>query len=80
MLPADYVLTQHYLESVNVNLAKNLFIICAFDVSKAHGWGNVSVRMVKIRDESLVKPLFNIFQFTITLRVMNYFLRINPAS
>ena len=40
-------------------------IICAFDVRKAHGWDNVSVRMVKNCDESLIKRLFNIFQFSL---------------
>ena len=63
--PAEYLLTHHHLESVNLNPAKILFIIRAFDVSKAHGWDNVSVRMVKISDESSVKPLFNIFQFSL---------------
>ena len=60
-LPADYLLTPHRFESVNLDLAKIIFR--AFDVSKAHGWDAVSVRMVKICDESLVEPLFDIFQF-----------------
>ena len=64
-LPADYLLTHHRLEPVNLDSAKILSIIRAFDVSKAHGWDDVSVRMAKIFDESLVKPLFNIFQFSI---------------
>ena len=64
-LPADYLLTHHRLESVNLDPAKILSIIRAFDVSKAHGWDDVSVRMVKICDESLVKRLFNIFQFSL---------------
>ena len=64
-LPAEYLLTHHRLESVSLDPAKILSIIRAFDVSKAHGWDNVSVRMVKICDESLVKPLFNIFQFSL---------------
>ena len=63
-LPADYLLTQHRLESVNLVPAKILSIVCASDVSKAHGWDNVSVRMIKICDESLVKLLFNFFQFS----------------
>ena len=42
-----------------------LSIICAFDVSKTHVWNDVSVRMVKIFDESLVKLLFIIFQFSL---------------
>ena len=60
-LPADYLLTLHRFESVNLDLAKIIFR--AFDVSKTHGWDAVSVRMVKICDESLVEPLFDIFQF-----------------
>ena len=63
-LPA-HLLNHHRLESVNLNPAKFLSIICAFDISKRHGWDNVSVRMVKIYDESLAKPLFNIFQFSL---------------
>ena len=64
-LPADYLLTHHRLESVNIDPAKIISVIRAFDVSKAHGWDDVSVCMVKICDESLVKPLFNIFQFSL---------------
>ena len=64
-LPAVYLLTHHHLESVNLDPVKILSVICTFDVSKAHGWDNVSVSMVKICDESLVKPLFNIFQFSL---------------
>ena len=64
-LPADDLLTYHRLESVNLDLAKIISIIRAFDVSKVHGWDDVSLRVVKICDESLVKPLFNIFQFSL---------------
>ena len=62
-LPAECMLTHHCLESVNLDPAKILSVIRAFDVSKAYGWDNMFVCMVKICDESLVKPLFNIFQF-----------------
>ena len=41
-LPAEYLLTHHRLESVNLDPAKILSVIRAFDVSKAHGWDNVS--------------------------------------
>ena len=37
-LPPDYLLTHHSLELVNFDPAKILSIICAFEVSKAHGW------------------------------------------
>ena len=58
-LPADYLLTH------NLDPAKIISIICAFDVSKAHGWNDTSVCMVRICDKSSVKPLFNIFQFSL---------------
>ena len=64
-LPAKYLLTHHRLESVNLDPAKIISVIRTFDVSKAHGWDNVSVPMVKICDESLVKPLFDIFQLSL---------------
>ena len=51
-LPADYLLTHHRLDSVNLDPAKSISIIHAFDVSKAHDWNDISVRMVKICDES----------------------------
>ena len=59
------MLTHHCLELVNLDPANILSIICAFDASKAHGWHEVSVHMVKICGEPLVKPLFNIFQFSL---------------
>ena len=36
-LPAEYPLTHHRLESVNLDPAKILSIIRAFDVNKVHG-------------------------------------------
>ena len=63
-LPADYLLTYNRLESVNLDPLKIVSVTRAFDVSKAYGWDDISVRMVKICDESLVKPLLNIFQFS----------------
>ena len=64
-LPAEYLLSHHRLESVNLDPTKIVSIICAFDVSKPQEWDNVSVRMVKVCDKYLVKPLFNIFQFSL---------------
>ena len=59
-LSTDYQLTHHRIESLNLDLAKIISIISAVDVSKTHGWHNVSVSMVKICHECLIKPLFNI--------------------
>ena len=69
-LTEDYLLTQHSLESVNLDPAKLLSTIRAFDVSKTHVWDNVSVRLVKICDESLLRPRFDIFQ--VSLETGNY--------
>ena len=48
-------------------MLKKLYVkIClTYYVKNANGGDNVSVRMVKICDESLVKTLFNIFQFSL---------------
>ena len=51
-----YQLTHHHLESVNLDPAK---------ISKVHGWNDVSVRVVKICDEFLIKTPFNIYQFSL---------------
>ena len=64
-LHADYLLTHHFLEPVNLDAAKFLSIICAFDVGKAYGWDSMkSVSMI---------------HFIITVRIMIYFLRVNPV-
>ena len=55
-VPVAYQLTHHHLESVNLDPAK---------ISKVHGWNDVSVRVVKICDEFLIKTLFNIYQFSL---------------
>ena len=39
-----------------------LKIIRNIDISKAHGFDDISIRMVKLCDDSLVKPLSIIFQ------------------
>ena len=51
------------MKYLDLDPAKILSFIRAFDVRKAHKWENVSVRMVKTCDEALVKALFNICQF-----------------
>ena len=39
--------------------------IRALNINKAHGWDDISIRMIKLCDESLLKPLMNIFQFSL---------------
>ena len=36
-------------------------LIRSLNVNKAHGWDEVSIRMIKICDETLISPLLHIF-------------------
>ena len=62
--PVTRVLT-HRLDTVNFDEAKILAFIRALNINKAHGWDDISIRMIKLCDESLLKPLMNIFQFSL---------------
>jgi len=53
------------LDTIIFDEAKILAFICAPNVNKAHGWDEISIRMIKICDESLVKPLMKIFKFSL---------------
>ena len=65
VLPPDQLLTNHKLESIFFDEAKILALIRALNVNKAHGWDEISIRMIKICDTALVKPLVNIFRFSL---------------
>ena len=60
-------MTNERLNNVNFNEAKLLSFIQALDINKAHGWDKVSIRMIKICSESLLKPLINIFSYSLSL-------------
>lgn len=64
-LPPDQLLTNHKLETVTLDEVKILAYIRALNVNKAHGWDEISIRMIKICDESLIKPLLNIFRYSL---------------
>ena len=64
-LPPDLYYTDQRLDSVEFNEAKLIAFVYALDVNKVHGWDEVSIRMVKICGESLVKPLISIFTFSL---------------
>ena len=66
VLPPETFHTNARLGNLNFDEAKILALIKSLDVNKAHGWDEISSRMVKICGESLVKPLLNIFQFSVT--------------
>ena len=50
------------LSSITCENNDILKIIRNLDTSKAHGFDNISVRMVMLYDDSLIKPLLIIFQ------------------
>ena len=62
VIPELRLLTNHQLDTIDLDSKKILAIIRSVDVNKAHGWDDVSARMIKICDDSLVKPVLNIFR------------------
>ena len=78
ILPDFHFLTNHRLDKANFDSAKILSVIRSLNVNKAHGWDEVSVRMVKICDEALVLPLQIIFKSSSDTRMFpNYWKRGN---
>ena len=65
VLPTPYSITHHRLDLVDLDPTKILTLIRSLNVNKANGWDDVSVCMFKICEDSLVKPLMNIFQHSL---------------
>ena len=59
---SQHVLTQSRLYSIDVSLEEISKIKRALDVNKAHGHDDISIRMMKICDNSLVRPLSLLFK------------------
>ena len=55
-------LKQSRLNSINFNEDEILKIIRALNIRKAHGHDGLSIRMIKICDKSLLKPLILLFE------------------
>ena len=55
-------LTQSRLSSLDFNEDEILKIIRVLNIHKAHGHDDISIRMIKICDKSLLKPLTILFQ------------------
>ena len=58
-------LTQSRLSSLDFNEDEALKIIRSLNIYKAHGHDDISIRMIKICDKSLLKPLTILFQNSI---------------
>ena len=67
ILPTNQIfLTQARLEFLEFNEGEILKIIRALDINKAHGHDDISIRMIKICDKSLLKPLTILFKNSIS--------------
>ena len=60
-LPNFNFRTNKRLNNVVINHAEILKIIKNFNPAKAHGWDGISIRMIKICDQSVIHPLIIIF-------------------
>ena len=60
-------MTQATLRSLDFNEGEILKIIRALNINKAHGHDDISIRMIKICDESLLKPLLILFKNSLKL-------------
>ena len=68
MLPTNQLfVTQARLGSLDFNKGEILKIIRALNINKAHGHDDISIRMIKICDESLLKPLLILFKSSLKL-------------
>ena len=56
-LPSSLDLEEARLKSINFSDNDILKIIRSLDINKAHGHDDISVRMVKICDDAIKKPL-----------------------
>ena len=66
LLPLNEIfLTQSRLNSLDFNEDEIIKIIRALNVNKAHGCDDISIRMIKICDKSLLKPLILLFENSI---------------
>ena len=62
-LPSNQIyLTQSKLVSLDFNENEVLKIIRSLNIHKAHGYDDISIKMIKICDKSLLKPLIILFE------------------
>ena len=61
VLPDKSYLAASTLESITISASDILKTIRSLDVNKVHGLDDISVRMLKIFDDSIVEPLKILF-------------------
>ena len=60
-IPQDAPVTTNLITDFVISEEKILNIIRSLNPNKAHGWDEISVRMIKLSDDALVLPLKTIF-------------------
>ena len=74
MLPTNQLfVTQTKLGSLDFNEGEILKIIRVLNINKAHGHDDISIRMIKICDESLLKPLSILFKNSLNYLITQIF-------
>ena len=61
-LPAFITKTSSVLETISIDSVKILSLIRSLNTNKAHGWDDLSISMIKICDQSIVRPLCLIYE------------------
>ena len=61
-MPPLYLRTDKQLRNLSINENDISTIISNLDPNKSHGWDNLSVRKIKLCDDSLIYPLKCIFE------------------
>ena len=65
VLPVNQMfLSQARLKSLDFKEFEILKLIRALNINKAHGYDDISIRMIKICDKSLLKPLILLFKYS----------------
>ena len=67
LLTNQLFMAQARLRSLGLNEGEILKIIRAVNINKAHGHDGISIRMIKICAESLLKPLLILFKNSLKL-------------
>ena len=68
MVPTNQLfMTQARLRSLDFDEGEILKTIRSLNINKAHGHHDISIRMIKICDESVVKPLLILFKSSLKL-------------
>ena len=74
---SQHVLTQSRLHSIDFSFEEISKIIKLLDANKAHGHSDIFIRMIKICDNSLVRPLPLLYKKSFDNSNCPEFLKIN---